>query len=102
MKTFVDVNKCLYVLRSLTKEGYNQVEFDHLFQLLVFPKILYGLPVYAASVPELNTVLQFLRRCHKCRFIHYATDIYDLLEKTNRSISKKIGCIPTHPLIIMV
>ena len=49
-----EANKCLYVLRSLRKEGYNQVEIDHLFQSLVLPKISYGLPVYVASVPELN------------------------------------------------
>ena len=47
-----EANKCLYVLRSLRKEGYNQVETDHLFQSLVLFKISYGLPVYAASVPE--------------------------------------------------
>ena len=30
------------------------MEIDHLFQSLVLPKISYGLPVYAASVPELK------------------------------------------------
>ena len=70
------------MLKSLRKEGYNQVEIDHLFQSL--SKISYGLPVYAASVPELNTVQQFLRRCHKGRFLSYVIDIYDLLEKTDR------------------
>ena len=79
-----EANKCLYVFRSARKEGYNQVEIDHLFQSLVLPKISYGLPVYAASVPELNTVQQNLRRCHKRHFISYAIDIYDLLEKTDR------------------
>ena len=93
-----EANKCLYVLRSLRKEGYNQVEIDHLFQSLFSPKISYCLPVYAASVPELNTVQQFLRRCHKRRFVSYAIDKYNLLEKTDRSISKKISRLPTHPL----
>ena len=32
-----EANKCLYVLRSLRKEGYNQVEIGHLFQYLVLP-----------------------------------------------------------------
>ena len=64
---------------------------DHLFQSLVLPKILYGLPVYAASVPELNTVQRFLCRCHKRCFIPYAIDIYNLLEKTERSLSKRIS-----------
>ena len=74
------------------------MEIDHLFQSLVLPKISYGLPVYTASVLELNTVQQFLCRCHKCRFISHAIDKYDFLEKTDRSISKKISCLPTHPL----
>ena len=52
------------------------MENDHLFQSVVLSKISYGLPAYAASVPELNTVQQFLRRCHKRRFISYAIDIY--------------------------
>ena len=75
------------------------MEIDrHIFQSLVLLKISYGVPVYAASVPELDTVQQFLRRCYKRRFISYAIDIYDLLQKTDRSISKKISCLPTHPL----
>ena len=99
MKSANDVIfKCRYVLRSLRKEGYNQVEIDHPFQSLVLPKISYGFPVYVASVPELNTVQQFLRRCHKRRCISYAIDICDLLEKTDRSISKKISCLLTYPL----
>ena len=54
--------------------------------------------MYAVSVPELNTVQQFLRRCHKRHLISYAIDINDLLEKTDNSISKKISCLLTHPL----
>ena len=86
------------MFKSLRKEGFNEVEIDHLFQSLVLPKISYGLPVNAASVPELNTVQQFLRRCRKRHFISYALDIYDLLgkRKTDRSISKKISFLPTH------
>ena len=61
------------------------MEIDHLFQSLVLPKISCGLPVYAASVPELR---QFLRRCHKRCFISYATDIYDLLEKTDSPVGE--------------
>ena len=62
------------------------MEIDHLFQSLVLPKISYGLPVYAASVPELNTVQQFLCRSHKRCFISYAIDMYDLLQK-NRQVN---------------
>ena len=71
-RSLFEANKCLYVLMRLRKEEYNQVEIDHLFQSLVLPKISYGLPVYVASLPELNTVQQFLRRCHKRRYISYA------------------------------
>ena len=62
------------------------MEIDHLFQSLILRKISYGLPVNAASVPELiNTVQQFLRRCRKRHFISYALDIYDLLGKKKQT-----------------
>ena len=48
-----EANKCLYVLMSLRKEEYNQVETDHLFQSLVLPKISYGLPMYVAPCLDL-------------------------------------------------
>ena len=41
-----EANKCLYILRSLRKDGYTQVEIDHLFKAIVLPKITYALPVY--------------------------------------------------------
>ena len=34
-----EANKCLYILRSLRKDGYTQVEIDHLFKAIVLPKI---------------------------------------------------------------
>ena len=86
---------------SLTQRRQN---INHLFQSLVLPKISYGLPVYASSVSELNTVQEFLRRCLKRCFISYTIDIYYFLEKkkkkkkTDKSISKKISCPPTYPL----
>ena len=43
-----EANKCLYILRSLRKDGYTQVEIDHLFKAIVLPKIAYALPVYGA------------------------------------------------------
>ena len=56
MKSANDVIfKCLYVLGSLRKEGYNQVEIDHLFQSLVLPKIRM---VYRCMQPPcLNLIL---------------------------------------------
>ena len=41
-------NKCLFVLRSLRKEGFSQVEVDRLFSALVLPNFTYGLSVYGA------------------------------------------------------
>ena len=77
----------LRVKEPLRTEGYNQVEIDHLFQFLVLPKFSNGLPVYEASVPELNTVQQLLRTCYKRRFISYAIDISHLLKKKNRQVN---------------
>ena len=45
----VKANKCLYVLRSLRKEGYKQAEMDFLFDTLVLPNFTYALSVYGAS-----------------------------------------------------
>ena len=70
------------IMWSLTQRRQN---IDHLFQSLVLPKISYGLPVYASSVPELNTVQEFLRRCLKRRFISYTIDIYYFLEKKKQT-----------------
>ena len=49
----IESNKCLYIIRSLRKEGYTQEEIDHLFDMIVLPKLLYGLSVYAASSSDL-------------------------------------------------
>ena len=39
----IKANKCLFVLRSLRKEGFSQVEVDRLFSALVLPNFTYGL-----------------------------------------------------------
>ena len=41
-----EANKCLYILKSLRKDRYAQVDIDHLFKAIVLPKITYALPVY--------------------------------------------------------
>ena len=51
-----EANKCLFVIRSLHKDGYTQDEIDHLFNSIVIPKLLYGLSVYAASISDLNVI----------------------------------------------
>ena len=57
----IKANKCLYVLRSLRKEGYNQKEVDHLFNSLVLPNITYVLAVYGTSKADLSTIQFFLQ-----------------------------------------
>ena len=57
-----EANKCLYVIRCFRKEGYQQPDVDYVFRSTVLPKPMYGLPVYASSIPELTTVQNFLQR----------------------------------------
>ena len=58
----LEANKCVYVIRCLRKEGYQQPDVDYVFRSTVLPKQMYGLPVYASSIPELTTVQNFLQR----------------------------------------
>ena len=81
-----EANKCLFVIRSLRKEGYTQDEIDHLFNSIVIPKLLYGLSVYAASVSELTVIQRFLKRCYKRRYTSVNYNIYELLEKSDRRL----------------
>ena len=55
----IKANKCLFILRSLRKEGYSQAELDQLFSSIVLPSITYGLPVYGASEAELTAISVF-------------------------------------------
>ena len=96
-----EANKCLYVIRCLRKEGYQQPD---VFRSIVLPKLTYGLPVYASSIPELTTVQNFLQRCFKRKYVSYRIDIYGVLEEVDRSLFKKIDLwyarspsVPFHP-----
>ena len=93
-----EANRCLYVIRSLRKEGYSQKDIDHLFKAIVLPKITYGLPVYGASTSDLNAVQCFLKRCHKRRYISELINIHDLLEKADRTLFEKIRTDDNRPL----
>ena len=93
-----EANKCLYVIRCLRKEGYQQPDVDYVFRSIVLPKLTYGLPVYASSIPELTTVQNFLQRCFKRKYVSYRIDIYGVLEEVDRSLFKKISGMPGHPL----
>ena len=83
-------NKCLYILRSLRKDGYTQVEIDHLFKPIVLPKVTYALPVHGASQVDSNSIQCFLKRCNKQRYTSALINIYDLLEKCDRRLFTKI------------
>ena len=83
---FSEANKCLFVSRSLGKEGYTQDEIDHLFNSIVIPKLLYSLSVYGASVSDLTVIQRFLKRCYKRRYTSVKYNIYELLERSDRRL----------------
>ena len=59
----IKANKCMFVLRSLRKEGFSQVEVERLFSALVLPNFPYGLSVYGAVDSDLTVIQNFLDRC---------------------------------------
>ena len=95
----IKANKCLFILRSLRKEGYSQAELDHLFSSIVLPSITYGLPVYAgASEAELTAMQCFLDRCYKRKYTSKSFSIKHLLQKQDRKVFRKVSGIDRHPL----
>ena len=88
-------SKQVFDVKSLRKDGYTQVEINHLFKAIVLPKITYALPVYGASQVDLNTIQCFLRRCNKRRYTSELINIYDLLEKFNAGCSPKLRTMLT-------
>ena len=93
-------NKCLYILRTLRKEGYCQAELDNLFSTLVLPKLMYGISVHGSSPPERNTMQCFLDRCHKRRYMYTSSpvSIINCVEKSDKGIFKKLSEWEGHPL----
>lgn len=57
-----EADKCLFVICSLRKEGYAKEEIDHLYNSIVLSKIMYGLPVYAASTLTCDQALPFSQK----------------------------------------
>ena len=91
-----EANKCLYVIRCLRKEGYQQPDVHYVFRSIVLPKLTYGLPIYASLIPELIMVQNFLQCRFKHKYSSYQIDIYDALEEVDRSLFKKIPvCLAT-------
>ena len=86
--------KCLFVLRSLRKEGFSQGEVDRLFSTLVLPNFIYGLSVYGAVDSDLTVIQNFLDRCFKSKYISTRMDIPDLLEKADRKLFKVRSVTP--------
>ena len=64
----IKANKCLFVLKSLRKEGFSQGEVDHLFSALVLPNFTYGLPVYGTIDSDLTVIQNFMDRCFKRKY----------------------------------
>ena len=94
-----EANKCRYVIRCLRKERYQQPDVHYVFRSIVLVKLVYSLPIYASSIPELITVQNFLQHRFKRKYIsHQNIDIYDALEEVDRSLFKKISSMPGHPL----
>ena len=93
----IKVNKCLYIISSLRKECYNEVEVNYLFYTLVLSDI-YDLAVYGASDAELNTIQCFLDRCFKRRCVSQSVNIYELLEKQDRHSFRKASSNEVHPV----
>ena len=84
----IKANKCLFVLRSLRKEGFSQGEVDHLFGALVLPNFTYGLPVYGAVDSDLTVIQNVLDRCFKRKYTSKRMDIRELLEKADKKLFK--------------
>ena len=93
-----EANKCLYVIRCLRKEGYQQPDVHYVFRSIVLLKLTYGLPIYSSSIPELTTVQNFLQCRFKHKYSSYQIDIYEALEEIDCSLFKKISSMPGPPL----
>ena len=94
----IKANKCLFVLRSLRKEGFSQGEVDHLFSALVLPNLTYVLPVYGAVDSDLTVIQNFLDRCFKRKYTSKRMDIRELLEKADKKLFKVHSVDPDCPL----
>ena len=94
----IKANKCLFVLRSLRKEGFSQGEEDHLFSALVLPNFTYGLPVYGAVGSDLTVIQNFLERCFKRKYTSKGMDIRELLEKADKKLFTVRSVDPNCPL----
>ena len=79
----IKANKCLFVLRSLRKEGFSQDEVDHLF---------------SAVDSDLTVIQNVLNRCFKRKYTSKRMDIRELLEKADKKLFKVRSVDPDCPL----
>ena len=93
-----EANKCLYVIRCLRKEGYQQPDIHYFFRSIVLTKLTYSLPIYVSSTPHLTAIQNFLQHCYKRKYIPYQINIYDVLKKADCVLFNKISSMPGHPL----
>ena len=91
-------NRCLYVIRSLRKEGASQEEVDKLFNSLLLPVLNYGLSVYGAPDSDLTVMQAFLDRCFKRQYVSYYINIRELLEVNDKKLYNKYISDIKHPL----
>ena len=94
----IKANKCLFVLKSLRKEGFSQVEVDRLFSALVLPNFTYGLSVYGAVDSDLMVIQNFLDRCFKRKYISQRMGIRELLVRADKKLFKVRSVDPDCPL----
>ena len=101
-RKLMKANKCLYILRMLRKEQYNQTEIDHLFRSLVLPHITYEWIIYGASESDLKVVQRFLDGCHKRNYISFPIRVHKLLQKQNTKIFNTLTTSDDHPLAVII
>ena len=94
----IKANKCLFVLRSLRKERFSQVDVDCLFSALVLLNFTYGLSVYCAVDSDLTVIQNFLDRCFKSKYISKRMDIRELLVMADKKLFKVRPVDPDCPL----
>ncbi|XP_068735680.1 uncharacterized protein [Montipora capricornis] len=87
-------NKCLFILRSLRKEGMCQEGVDRFFNTVVLPNFTYGLSVYGTSDSDLTAIQSFLDRSFKRKYISVKIDIRSILEESDLNLYKSRSISP--------
>ena len=82
----IKANKCLFVLRSLRKEGFSQGEADHRSIQRI------SLPVYGAVDSDLTDIQTFPDRCFGRKYTSEKMDILEPLEKAEKVRSVEPDC----------